>query len=498
MTAQPPWALSWAKACKNRDPLEFVHGVLGVPLHDPSEPESLTNMEAWQQEALEALRDGKQRLSIRSGHGVGKTTFLAWLVLFGLLCLGPDTKIPIAAGSHDQLRDTIQPEISKWKAKLPPALANQVSVQAERVVMLCAPEEAFAVFRTASKDNPQALAGFHAKNILFLIDEASAVAEVAFEVAMGALSTRGAMVVLTGNPSKAQGFFYDTHHKMRELWKTMRVNSEDVPRARDHIELVIAAYGKGGNKYRVRVLGEFPTQEDETVIALEHAIAARGRDICISDVFPVWGVDVGRFGDDASALVKRQGNSLLYHDMRPPIFEWRGFDGAQIAAKIQAEYRATVPQYRPKEIVVDVIGVGCSVYDILRLEGSECREAVRGANVSELPSSSELEYRLRDELWFAGRTWFAERTCHLPSKMPTPEDEKLVEKLIGELTAVTYDYHTGTGKRVVESKRDMKKRLLPSPNLADAFLLTFAAGIHPRRVQHKRSGDDAPLSWRAA
>jgi hypothetical protein len=155
MTA--PWQRSWLKS---KDcPLIFVRDVLGaIP-------------EPWQAEALEAV--GKHdRVSIRSGHGVGKTTFESWLILWFLLTR-QNCKIPVAANSQDQLRDTIWPEIAKWHRQLPDALKANIDVQAERVVVVHDPEGAFAVRRTASKDNPEALQGFHAEHLLFLIDEAS-------------------------------------------------------------------------------------------------------------------------------------------------------------------------------------------------------------------------------------------------------------------------------------------------------------------------------------
>lgn len=493
----PAWKLSWIKAAQNRDPFEFVTGVLGVPAYDAARPGE--TMERWQQEQLEALRNGKQRLSIRSGHGVGKTTFFAWLTLYALLCLGPDTKVPIAAGSQSQLRDTLQPEISKWHSRLPAALAAQIEVQLERIQMVCAPQDAFAVFRTASKDNPQALAGFHAKNVVFLIDEASAVAEVAFEVAAGALSSEGAIAVLAGNPTKSNGFFFETHHSMSHRWHAVRVSSEDVPRARGHIEDIIAAYGKNSNKYRVRVLGEFPTHDDQAVIPLELIEAAQGRQIQISDVFPVWGVDVARFGDDSSALAKRQGNSAKYDDGREPFLEWHGLDGAQVAGRIQAEYRETALPHRPKEIAIDVIGVGASVYDILRLDGSECRDAVRGVNVSERPATSEEDHRLRDELWFRCFQWHHSRDCHLPARgsLYSERGNMLLAKLVSELSTPTYDFNH-LGKRVVESKKALKARNVPSPNIADAWNNTFACGIHPRSNPHRRAEREPAPSWRAA
>ena len=210
-----PWERSWLKSKDN--PLIFVRDVLGA------------TAEPWQAEALEAV-GRHDRVSIRSGHGVGKTTFESWLILWFLLTR-KNCKIPVAANSQDQLRDTIWPEIGKWHRQLPDALKAMIDVQAERVVVVQDPEGAFAVRRTASKDNPEALQGFHAEHLLFLIDEASGIPDIVFEVGMGALSTPGAKVVMAGNPTRTSGFFYDTHHTLRHRWHTMHVNCLDVPRA---------------------------------------------------------------------------------------------------------------------------------------------------------------------------------------------------------------------------------------------------------------------------
>src|SRR6478672_615218 len=100
-----PWQRSWLKSKDN--PLIFVRDLLGA------------TPEPWQTQALEAV--GKHdRVSIRSGHGVGKTTLEAWLILWFLLTR-QNCKIPVAANSQDQLRDTIWPEIAKWHRQLPDA-----------------------------------------------------------------------------------------------------------------------------------------------------------------------------------------------------------------------------------------------------------------------------------------------------------------------------------------------------------------------------------------
>jgi hypothetical protein len=157
-----PWQRSWLKSRNN--PLFFVRDVLGA------------KPEPWQAEALEAV-GRHDRVSIRSGHGVGKTTLEAWLILWFLLT-HQNCKLPVAANSQDQLRDTIWPEIAKWHRQLPDPLKAMIDVQAERIVVVHDPEGAFAVRRTASKDNPEALQGFHAEHLLFLIDEASGIDDI--------------------------------------------------------------------------------------------------------------------------------------------------------------------------------------------------------------------------------------------------------------------------------------------------------------------------------
>jgi phage terminase large subunit len=444
------WQRAWLRSKDN--PLIFVRDVLGV------------KPEPWQAAALEAVGQ-HDRVSIRSGHGVGKTTFQSWLILWFLLTR-KNCKVPVAANSQDQLRDTIWPEIAKWHRQLPEALKSMIDVQAERIVVAQDPEGAFAVRRTASKDNPEALQGFHAENLLFLIDEASGIPDVVFEVGMGALSTPGAKVVMAGNPTRTSGFFYDTHHSLRDRWHTMHVNCLDVPRAQGHIEDIKAKYGCNSNAWRVRVLGEFPTADDETVIPLELVMSAVGRNVSSLDYYPVWGVDVARFGDDRTALAKRQANKLL-----EPIRWWHSTDLMATGGRLRAEYDGTHYDMRPWAILIDVIGLGAGVYD-------RCKELglpVKAINVGEAASTRENCMRLRDELWLKGREWFQEKSCSMPQD----------NALIAELTAPTYTF-SSTGKMVVESKADMKKRGMRSPDLADAFLLTFACGEKRKAERYRR------------
>jgi phage terminase large subunit len=465
------WQWGWLAGKDN--PRLFVVNVLGVLELGAPNPNDEPQLSAWQAGALDDLAK-YDRISIKSGHGTGKTTFLSWVILWFLLTR-QDVKIPVAANSQDQLRDIVWPEVKKWWRRLPPPLRDQIDIQAEKIVVRVAPDTAFAVRRTASKQNSEALQGFHADNLLFIIEEASGIDDVVFEVAMGALSTKGAKVILAANPTRTSGYFYDTHHKLRDRWRCLTVNSEDVPRARGHIQDVIDAYGKGSNKYRVRVLGEFPTADDDTVIALDLVEAAIKREVVeLTDYIPVWGLDVARYGDDDNALCKRRFNMIT-----EPVQTWGGVDLAVTLGKIKREYLDTPELDRPKKIMVDAIGLGAGLVDIGRTEGLP----LYGVNVAESASSDDRYMRLRDELWFLGRKWFEARDCGMTSD----------QALVAELTTPRYDFHAN-GKIVVESKRELKNRGVKSPNRADSFLLTFATNSERRIIKKKHDARRAS-SW---
>lgn len=396
----------------------------------------------------------RRRVSIRSGHGTGKSAFMAWCVIWFEITHFP-AKVPCTAPTSHQLNDVLWAEIAKWFRRLVeriPHFGEWFSWSSERFYMTDRPNESFAVARTSRPENPEALQGFHSENILFLIDEASGVAESVFQVAEGALSTEGAYVVMAANPTRQEGYFYDSHHKMRERWAALHWSGEDSPNvSKSYIDDMRAKYGIDSPIYQVRVLGNFVTAEDG-VIPLELCESAKARDVAPTNGNIVWGLDVARFGNDSTAIAKRRGNTQM-----EPTREWFGKDTMQTAGLIKKEYDEAIT--RPVSINVDVIGIGAGVVDRLK----ELGLPVRGVNVAESASVSDRYSRLRDELWFRGREWLAARDCRLADD----------DALIAELTTAKYSL-LSNGKIKVEGKDEMKKRGVTSPNRADAFLLTFA------------------------
>ncbi len=427
---------------REQGPVVFAEEVLGVQ----ATPQ--------QHEAGKALVQ-KRRVSIRSGHGTGKTSFIAWTVLWFMSVYFP-CKIPCTAPTSHQLSDVLWAEIAKWfgvlKAKAP-ALAAEFEWTQEKFYMKSNPQESFAVARTARPEKPEALQGFHSDNILFLIDEASGVAEGVFQVAEGALSSEGSFVLMAANPTREDGYFYESHHKMRHRWAALHWDGEESPRvSKQYIDDMRAKYGVDSPIYQVRVKGNFATAIDG-VIPLGLCIDAQTRDVVpIIHAHIIWGLDVARFGDDSTALAKRQGNMQLEITR-----EWYGLDTMQTCGQIIAEYNDAYK--KPAVINVDVIGIGAGVVDRLQ----ELGYPVRGINVAESAAMSDKYPRLRDEIWFKGREWLEARDCKLLDD----------DGLIAELTTAKYQIQSD-GRLKVEGKKEMKARGVCSPNKADAWLLTFA------------------------
>jgi phage terminase large subunit len=431
------------------DPVKFVKEALGVV------------PEPWQARTMNQINKN-DRIAVKSGHGVGKSALLAWIILWWLLTRFP-SKVACTAPTSHQLDDVLWGEIAKWYRMLPDGLRVLLTVTSDKVFLNAAPQESYAVARTARKEKPEAFQGFHSSNMLFIVDEASGVDPIIFEVGEGAMSTAGAKTLLTGNPTRTSGYFYDVFNKMKKWWVTSTVSCSESSQATDvYVQQMADKWGTESNVYAVRVLGEFPKDDDDAVIPRALLHSAVDRDIIIHPSEPViWGLDVARFGSDKTALCIRKGRS-----MPNPIETWQGKDTMQVAGIIKGKYDKVLrfDTERPVAIMVDSIGIGAGVVDRLREMGLP----VRGVNVAESASVDTLYARLRDELWFRAKDYFEGKDVTMCA------DDDLIE----ELASVKFAY-TSLGKLKAESKDEMKKRGLPSPDLADAFCLTLAHNNMP-------------------
>lgn len=431
------------------DPVYFVEKVIGVT-------------PTWQQrEILEAIAPYGAKVSVRSGHGIGKSAVLSWAALWFMITQpsGDETlRIPCTAPSSHQLFDILWPEISRWRDLIDPSFRNHLDWNQDRMWIKGKRDARYAVARTARKEKPEALAGFHGSHVLFIIDEASGVDEAIFETAEGALSTAGARIIMTSNPTRTDGYFYRSQTSDREFWTCLNYSSVDSPLVDElFVTKMAKRYGDNSSVYRVRVLGEFPEAGDNTIIPLNLLEAAVGRDVQYPNSPIIAGVDVARFGSDSTAIVTRRGGEILHAE------EFYNKDLMETCGRVMHLHQKN----KFEKIYVDSIGLGAGVADRLKELGAP----VIPVQVSELAAYKEKYSRMRDELWFQGREFFDNKNCTIP-------DTEIMKKLIAELSIVTYTYTSG-GKLLAESKEQLKGRLGKdgaSPNLADAFNLTHCQG----------------------
>jgi phage terminase large subunit len=441
------------------DPVLFAREVIGI---EPDE---------WQVELLDAIAaPAIRRISVRSGHGVGKSTAVAMAAIWHVMMRQP-SKTVITAPTSSQLFDALFAEMKSIANRLKPPFHDLLEVKADRIEMKRHPESTFISCRTSRAEQPEALAGVHSENVLLLADEASGVPEAVFEAASGSMSGHNATTVLTGNPTRNTGFFYDTHNRLKDDWYTMHVSCVTSPRVSDDfVEDMKRRYGEDSPAYHVRVLGNFPPSEEDTVIPVALIDHAMNNAIKIhEDTRTVWGLDVARQGGDSSVLAKRQGP--VVH----PLTVWRNLDLMQLSGAVKAEYDMLAPSKRPSEIIVDSNGFGAGVLDRLR----ELGLPARGLNVSERAMAKDTYLNLRAELWFKTKAWLEGMDVQLPKD----------DALWAELAAPRYHF-TSSGKIQVESKESMKKRGVRSPDRADAVCLCLG-GDHTTMVY----GMSASSGW---
>lgn len=426
--------------------------------------------DAWQADVLRDL-SSSDRVTVRSGQGVGKTGVEAIAALWFLACF-PFARVVATAPTKQQLHDVLWSEIAKWQGKSP--LLSEILKWTKTYIYLKGYEKRwFAVARTATK--PENMQGFHEDNMLFIVDEASGVADSIMEAILGTLSGDNNKLLMCGNPTKTVGTFYDSHTKDQSIYKSHRVNAEESPRAnKENIASLRRKYGADSNFYRIRILGEFPKQEDDVFIPIdlvEDSIRMRKDYKPNSQPTLIHiGCDVARFGDDQTVIGYKVDELASFE------IKIRGQDTMKTADKIIALGERLVRKYKwigKIPVKVDDGGVGGGVVD--RLKQIKQNNPTRFAWLEVFPVKFGL--RIRNKYYHDSTSYmlsivkkllapFDEEGNPKPVGLILPEDDNLE----AQLTCRKYQM-TEQSKIQVESKDAMKKRGLPSPDEADCVLL---------------------------
>ena len=448
-------------------PVHFVEDLIGVT---PDEQQA---------KILQSVADNSMT-SVRSGHGIGKSAVEAWTVIW-FMATRPFPKIACTAPTQHQLFDILWAEVSKW-LRHAPALEKEFVWTKEKVYLKGYPEEWFAVARTATK--PDALQGFHADDILYIIDEASGVKDNIFEPVLGALSTPGARLLMCGNPTQLSGFFYESHTKNRASYKTFHVDGRKSGRvSQEFIDTIIRMYGEDSDVFRVRVAGEFPKAEADVFIQLslvEKSIMTEFSPRKTPNTIRI-GCDVARFGDDKTVIGVKIDEKATIEKKR------QGQDTMKTADDIVLLYYDLLKQYPGYKdtvtVCVDDGGVGGGVVDRLKQMQRNNPERLAQMNIVPIKFGQRIKHKhYHDSTTFMMATVKALLSPHdedgneKPVELILPNDDDLVAQLSGRKYGLTEN-----AKIKVESKDDMKKRGLPSPDEADCVLLLCVPIREPKK-----------------
>jgi hypothetical protein len=416
------------------DPVGFAYyafpwGEAGTALEKFSGPEP------WQIEILELIRDGIidiseaiVRLSIRSGHGIGKSAMVSILILWAML--KEDTRGVVTANSERQLRTKTWAELGKWfqlyigrdlfrltATSLFPADKNKLLTW--RIDMV-----------PWSEHNVTAFQGLHnqGKRILIIFDEASEIPKVIWTTAQGALSDANTQIIwfAAGNPTEPSGEFYNIHQPAEfNPWITRAIDSRSVSFTnKKELQRQISADPEGLNSdiIKVRILGEFPKTGFTSFISRAMVMEAMSNDrqVFVPDDEPVvLGVDVARLGKANSVVVPRQGRDARTR----PWLKVQGHDTMQVVDLVLQAMRL----YRTQLVAVDAGGVGGGVVDRLRQLGVDVIAVDFGSSATPSLGQSNREkaryFNKRAEIWGSVRDWLRGGAL--------PNDPRLLEALAG-------------------------------------------------------------------
>lgn len=481
--AQTDALIDWLASVK-QDPYAFVMGAF--PWGEPDTLiEKFSGPEDWQREVLCLIRDGlidtqtAIQIAVASGHGVGKSALVAWIILWGFTT-APDTLGVITANTEIQLKTKTWARLGEWFNMF----IGKDCFNLTATALLSKDPSRERTWRMDavpwSEKNTEAFAGLHnrGKRIILLMDEASAIIDKIWEVAEGALTDADTEIVWCafGNPTRNIGRFKECFKggAFAKYWKTKQVDSRSVSFTnKNDITNKIEAYGEDSDYVRIRVTGEFPRTGEMEFFSSDDVEAAATREVSVHRTDPLaLGVDVARFGKNSSVLFFRKGRDARTFDRQ----RYQGLSTVQLAEKVFEAYHTL----QPDGIFIDGGGVGGGVVDNTRHRQLFCYEVQFGAK-DDTPhmvfgSNGERYANKRSGMYGAARAWL---------KMGSiPNDPELKK----QFKSIRYTLNRRDEIQLL-SKEDLLK---DNPDLElddiDAFVLTFAHALE----SHDRAGGDHP------
>ena len=471
------------------DPLGFVY--FAYPWGERGSLQSYDGPEPWQREVLAEIGevvkergfDGVHavepiREAISSGHGIGKSTLVAWIVNW-IMSTRAHAQGTITANTFTQLETKTWAQIQKWTNLC--ITSHWFAVTGSMMYHRDFKESWFCSAQSCREENSEAFAGQHAANStsFYIFDEASAVPDKIFEVAEGGLTDGEPMVFAFGNPTRNSGkFFRAVFGSDRNLWKQRSIDSRNCRLTNKKlINEWIETYGEDSDFVRVRVRGLAPKAGDLQFIDAERvAEAQRRQPVVLPDEPLICGVDVARGGSDWNVIRFRRGrDARTVPAQRIPGEQTR--DSTLLVTKLSEILSDQRPERKVHIMFVDSAFGGPVVNRLNQLGFKNVVEVNFGSQ-----SPDPHQANMRAYMWSRMKEWLLTGSI---DKYPQLETD---------LTGPGF-HHNKQDRLVLESKEEMEKRGLSSPDEGDALALTFARNVSaPKPVKRPDYSYTSPWS----
>jgi hypothetical protein len=355
-------------------------------------------------------------------------------------------------------------------------LAEYIEIKAESVCMRGYQKTWYILAKTAPKGAPENLAGLHGDWLFIWADEASGVPDANFGVMGGALSDRRNRMVLTSQPTRNNGFFYDTHHRLSKqqggVWDDLVFSSEESPIADDPFlhEKLIQYGGRDNPEYQIKVLGRFPDRTDIYLNSESQLDPCFGRKaitegmnygylICVD-------VGAGEYRDYSAVIVVRVSGYGEYGDeaRRMELVDVPLFSNSRDLQFLGGKVLDVFTQYENATVLVDRGGMGVAVCQQLENAGVP----VTRVNWGDPCHNNDLRKRFFNQraqaLYTLARAIKEGRVGFL--------DERYRTQLLQQGSRIPYTFDEKARYKIMD-KAAMLKDGIKSPDMWDALSFAF-------------------------
>jgi len=332
-----------------------------------------------------------------------------------------------------------------------------------------------------------AFQGIHAPYVLVVLDEAGGIPTWLWNAVDTLVTSPTNRVLAIGNPDDPSSHF-EKIARPGSNWNKIWISSFDTPAftgekvsqklldslvSKEWVEERKALWGEESPLYISKVKGEFPEVTEETLIYPSWIRQAQVNDfsgIAISDA-GTFGLDVARTGSNETACYRNRAGMIR--------LEWkaRKQDTMKTSGRMAKSLNET---YGVAKVHIDTVGVGGGVFDRLKEQGFPVIAFV----ASEKPTTPHAQKRFvnrRAEQWWSFREGLEQGLYDLPED---GEDDQLISQLLSIKYRIRSD-----GRILIESKKDMEERGLPSPDRADAAMQSTCGGVGAFHIPKARRAD---------